>query len=159
MSTELMIAANTLLGDTIPGAKDLIKIGVSLAKTAEKIPGMKGVEKMDAVLSCLREILNGPIKDKLSAEEFQVLSTTIDTMIPTIITVMIDASRAGDFVKKAVSKSYLCVPCAKNTALAPVAAEADKPVETDTASVKADAISEAETVSEKKEPEQLQASS
>ena len=158
MSTELMVAANTLLGDTVPGARDLIKIGVSLAKTAEKIPGMKGAEKMDAVLSCLREILSGPIKAKLTAEEFQVLSTTIDTIVPTVITVMIDASRAGDFVKKTVSKKYRCVPCVigKNAALEVVPAPAPAPVASE--SVKADAVSEAEAVPEK-ESEQPQASS
>ena len=152
-----MVATNTLLGDTVPGVRDLIKISVSLAKTAEKIPGMKGSEKMDAVLSCLREILNGPIKDKLTAEELQVLSATIDTTIPTVINELIDASRAGIFVKKVLSKKYLCVPCAmgKNIALEPVSAPVkdDKPIETAPAPEKVDTISEAETVSDKKESE------
>ena len=122
MSAELIDAANKLLGETVPGVTDILRIGVSLAKTAEKIPGMKGSEKMDAVLVCLREILAGPIKEKLSAEELRILQTTVDTVIPVTITLMIDASRAGEFIKKNIPMGVFCTPCRVTIAKKAVAA-------------------------------------
>lgn len=144
MAAELMKSANVLLEDTVPGVNDLISIGISLAACAEKLPGLKGREKMDLVLACLREILSGPVKDKLSPEELKVLNTAIDVIIPKTITLMIDASRAGSFAKKVTKKAFLCVPCVvKKTAAAAApsatvvaapAAVVDTPVETDTKS-------------------------
>ena len=155
MSSDLVQAANKLLGDTVPGVKDILCIGISLAKTAEKIPGMKGSEKLDAVLSCLREILAGPIKEKLTTEELQALHTTVDTIIPTAIHLTVEASRAGDFVKKNISKSFLCVPCRnKKTAVVAIPAIPVIPV-VEVAPAPAPAPASTET----REPEATQTSS
>lgn len=113
MIAELRDAANKLVGETVPGVKEFLIIALSLAKAVEKIPGLKGDAKMDAVLACLREILAGPIKEKLSAEELAVLHNAVDNVIPTVIMLAIEASRAGDFIKKVEgkAKAFFCVPC------------------------------------------------
>jgi hypothetical protein len=113
MIAELKDAANKLVGETVPGVKEFLIIGLSLAKAVEKIPGLKGNAKMDAVLACLREILAGPIKEKLSAEQLAELHNVVDNVIPTVIMLAIEASRAGDFIKKVgrKTKAFFCVPC------------------------------------------------
>ena len=40
MIAELKDAANKLVGETVPGVKEFLIIGLSLAKAAEKIPGL-----------------------------------------------------------------------------------------------------------------------
>jgi hypothetical protein len=128
MTTELTKVATKLMEGTTPGVSDILRIGVSLAKIVETIPGMKGAQKMEAVMTCIREILAGPIKDTLTAEELQALHTAVDTVLPTTITLLIDASRAGDFLKKNVPKGFLCVPCFSAKAINAIDAPTPAPV-------------------------------
>ena len=88
-----------------PTIQLLMRVGADLAQQVNKLPGMKGREKLELVQHLLREALRLPaVKEKISADVFPTLLSAIDDIIPEAITLIVSAGR-GDFSFKKPSAS------------------------------------------------------
>lgn len=89
------------LGADTPTAQSLLRLAVVLAQDANKLPGLKGKERLELVLSALRETLAVPtVKEKIGPDAEKILKDVIDNVIPETITLVVEASRGGFSLKK-----------------------------------------------------------
>lgn len=97
----LLQLAIAKLGADTPTAQSLLRLAVVLAQDANKLPGLKGKERLELVLSALRGMLEVPaVKEKIGADAEKVLKDVIDNVIPETITLVVEASRGGFTLKK-----------------------------------------------------------
>jgi hypothetical protein len=80
-----------------------MRIGVALAQDVNRLPGLKGRERLELVQRILREALAAPsVKDRIPAD----VVAAIDTIIPEALTLVVSASR-GEFLLKRPSSGCL----------------------------------------------------
>jgi hypothetical protein len=101
---ELVAQAVAALGGAMsPSVQSLMRIGVALAQDVNRLPGLKGRERLELVQRILREALAAPsVKDRVPAE----VISAIDTIIPEALTLVVSASR-GEFSLKRPSVGCL----------------------------------------------------
>ena len=101
MSDALVALALKQIGADTPTAQSLLRLAVTLAQEANRLPGLKGRERLDLVLKALRETLANPvIRERLPAEAQKVLADVIETVVPETISLAVEASRGGFQLKK-----------------------------------------------------------
>jgi hypothetical protein len=101
---ELVAQAVAALGGAMPpSVQGLMRVGVALAQDVNRLPGLKGRERLELVQRILREALAAPsVKDRVPAE----VVAAIDTIIPEALTLVVSASR-GEFSLKRPSVGCL----------------------------------------------------
>ena len=93
------LAAKALekLGASPPTADTILRLAAHLAELVNKAPDLRGPEKAALVQQVLRDIVNMPdARAKMSDEITASLNTVIDTVVPTVLTLIISAGR-GEF--------------------------------------------------------------
>lgn len=102
--------AITMLGGAYePNVQNLMQLAVALAQDVNKFPTLKGQERLAIVIGTLREILAAPaIAEKMSEDVRVTLNKAITTIIPELITMMVDASR-GRIELQRPSTSQFCL--------------------------------------------------
>lgn len=91
---SLITQAATAIG---PDTQSLLRVAVALAQDVNRLPGLKGRERLELVQRVLREALAVPaVKDRIPAEFLSKLQETITTIIPEALTLVVGASR-GEF--------------------------------------------------------------
>lgn len=94
---SLVTQAATAIG---PDTQSLLRIAVALAQDVNRLPGLKGRERLELVQRVLREALALPVvKERIPAEVLAKLQETITTIIPEALTLVVGASR-GEFSLK-----------------------------------------------------------
>jgi hypothetical protein len=94
---SLITQAATAIG---PDTQSLLRIAVALAQDVNRLPGLKGRERLELVQRVLREALAVPVvKERIPAEALVKLQETITTIIPEALTLVVGASR-GEFSLK-----------------------------------------------------------
>jgi hypothetical protein len=84
-------------GAISPSTQSLMRVAVALAQDVNRLPGLKGRERLELVQRVLREALAVPaVKGRIPAEIVAVLQETITTIIPETLTLVVGASR-GEF--------------------------------------------------------------
>lgn len=113
MTTELVaqaIAAFT--GSAVPpSVQSVMRVAVALAQDVNRLPGLKGRERLELVQRILREALSSPdVKDRVPADVLDA----VNTIIPETLTLVVGASR-GEFSLKRPSvgcvASFAAVLC------------------------------------------------
>lgn len=97
-TTELIAQAiEAFTGSALPpSVQSVMRLAVALAQDVNRLPGLKGRERLELVQHILREALSAPaIKDRVPAD----VMTAIDTIIPATLTLVVGASR-GEFSLK-----------------------------------------------------------
>ncbi len=90
-----------------PTVQLLMRVGADLAQQVNRLPGMKGREKLELVQHILREALRFPaVKEKIPADLFSALLSAVEDIIPEAITLIVSAGR-GDFSFKKPSASCI----------------------------------------------------
>lgn len=85
------------LGADAPTAQSLMRLAVALAQDVNRLPGLKGRERLEIVLKILREVLATPaIASRIPTEIKPVLDNVVDQIIPETLTLVVGASR-GEF--------------------------------------------------------------
>ena len=124
----LMKLALEKLGADTPTAQSLLRIAILLAQDANKLPGLKGKERLELVLSALREMLEVPtVKEKIGPDAEKALKDVIDTVVPETIALVVEASRGGFALKKPTVgcvASLAALLCRTVAASAPAGSEA-----------------------------------
>jgi hypothetical protein len=93
----LIQQALAAIGADVPTAQSLMRIAVALAQDVNKMPGLKGRERLDLVLKVLREVLATPaVADRIPADVKPVLDNVVAQIIPETLTLVVGASR-GEF--------------------------------------------------------------
>jgi hypothetical protein len=83
-----------------PSTQSLMRVAVALAQDVNRLPNLKGRERLELVQRVLREALAVPtVKDRIPADVMSVLQETITTIIPETLTLVVGASR-GEFSLK-----------------------------------------------------------
>ena len=89
------------LGADTPTAQSILRLAVVLAQDANKLPGLRGKERLELVLSALRRVIEVPtVKEKLGADAEKILKDVIDNVVPETIALVVEASRGGFALKK-----------------------------------------------------------
>jgi len=90
-------------GAVPPSVQSLLRVAVALAQDVNRLPNLKGRERLELVQRILREALMSPsVKDRVPPE----VLTAIDTIIPETLTLVVSASR-GEFSLKRPSAGCL----------------------------------------------------
>jgi hypothetical protein len=85
------------LGADVPTAQSLMRLAVALAQDVNRMPGLKGRERLEIVIKILREVLATPaIATRIPAEVKPVLDNVVEQIIPETLTLVVGASR-GEF--------------------------------------------------------------
>jgi hypothetical protein len=101
MADVLVALALKQIGAEIPTAPALLRLAVTLAQEANRLPGLKGRDRLDLVLKVLRETLATPvIRERLTPEAQKVLADVLETVVPETISLAVEASRGGFQLKK-----------------------------------------------------------
>ena len=101
MADVLVALALKQIGADTPTAQSLLRLAVGLAQEANRLPGLKGRERLDLVLKALRETLATPvIRERLTPEAQKVLADVLETVVPETISLAVEASRGGFQLKK-----------------------------------------------------------
>jgi hypothetical protein len=80
-----------------PNTQSLMRMAVALAQDVNRLPGLKGRERLELVQRVLREALAVPaVKDRIPTDAMAILQETITTIIPETLTLVVGASR-GEF--------------------------------------------------------------
>lgn len=99
---SLVAKAADVLGADIPSADNLLRIASQLAQMVNNLPDLRGAEKAAMVQQALRDLLKVPaVREKLSEEAAAALTPVIDTVVPTVLTLIVSAGR-GEFDLKKV---------------------------------------------------------
>lgn len=122
---DLIAQAITVFGGiATPSIQNVMKVGVALAQDVNRLPGLKGRERLELVQRILREALAAPtVKERVSVE----VLAAIDTIIPETLTLVVSASR-GEFSLKRPSAGCLAAVAAVFCRGVAVAAGADSQV-------------------------------
>lgn len=97
-TTELVAQAVAAFTGTAlpPSVQSVMRVAVALAQDVNRLPGLKGRERLELVQHILREALAVPaVKERVPAE----VLAAIDTVIPATLTLVVSASR-GEFSLK-----------------------------------------------------------
>lgn len=125
-----------------PTTASVLRVTVKLAEAVNKLPGLKGAERLDLVLKTLREVLALPeVAAKLTPEAKAAIYKVVDEIVPETLTLVIDAGRGRFALKK---PSVSCVAALAALLCRTVAAAA--PAGSQLAAVAAKAETVAETV-------------
>jgi hypothetical protein len=72
-----------------------MRLGVQLAQEANRLPGLRGRERLELVLKMLRDLLK-----ELPEETRKPLEVIVENVIPETVTLVVEASRGGFDLKK-----------------------------------------------------------
>ena len=115
------------LGADTPTAQSLLRLAVVLAQDANKLPGLKGKDRLELVLSALRRVIEVPtVKEKIGPDAEKVLKDVIDNVVPETIALVVEASRGGFALKKPTvgcAASLAVLLCRLTAASAPAGSE------------------------------------
>jgi len=115
------LGADAVTSDTI------LRLAAHLAELVNKAPGLRGPEKAALVQRVLRDIVSMPaVRAKLSDDAATALNTVIDTVVPTVLTLIISAGRGELDLKnpQVAAASFLSWCCrAVSVVAAPKAAD------------------------------------
>jgi hypothetical protein len=132
MEALVAFAAAKVGGDEV-GMTRFLRLAVELAQEANRLPGLKGAQRLELVVGALRKVLELPeVKARVPEGSAAALEAAIETVVPGTIALVIEASRGGFVLKKpsvgcvAALAAALCRRAAAAApALAPVAAVAE----------------------------------
>jgi hypothetical protein len=83
-----------------PSTQSLMRVAVALAQDINRLPNLKGRERLELVQRVLREALAVPaVKERIPADAMAALQETVTTIIPETLTLVVGASR-GEFSLK-----------------------------------------------------------
>lgn len=109
---ELASRAASLIGADVPTTQTILRIAVTLAQDANRLPGLHGRERLELVLTALRETLRDQaVKKSIPPAALAVLMDVVNTVVPETITLVVSASR-GEFNLKKPSVGCLLGLCA-----------------------------------------------
>lgn len=123
------IAMRALAGKAgTPTPQDILRVAVQLAQEINKIPGLKGRERLEAVVTSLREAIQAR---GLPAEIQAPLIHVVESIVPEALSMIVDASRgAYDLKRPSIGciASVLALLCRSAASAAPVMAPVPAPV-------------------------------
>jgi len=91
---SLVAQAATAIG---PDTQSLLRIAVALAQDVNRLPGLKGRERLELVQRVLREALALPaVKERIPTDALTKLQEAITVIVPETLTLVVSASR-GEF--------------------------------------------------------------
>jgi hypothetical protein len=123
---ELTARAASLFGADVPTAQSILRIAVSLAQDAARLPGLAGRERLELVLTALRETLRDQaVKKSIPPATLSALTEVINTVVPETITLVVSASR-GEFALKKPSVGCLMGLCSSIASVAAQSATASE---------------------------------
>lgn len=109
MATALAQQTVGALDAYVPTVQNVMQLAVALAQDVNKLPSLKGSERLEIVLEALREILATPaVAGKISGDNKAHIAHTVDTVIPELIALTVSASRGGIALRKPSLAARLC---------------------------------------------------
>jgi hypothetical protein len=123
------IAMRALAGKAgTPTPQDILRVAVQLAQEINKIPGLKGRERLEAVVSSLREAIQA--RGLPAAIQAQLIHV-VESIVPEALSMIVDASRgAYDLKRPSIGciAEVLSLLCRSAASAAPVVAPVLAPV-------------------------------
>ena len=112
------LGADALTGDSI------LRLATHLAELVNKAPGLHGSEKAALVQQVLRDVIAVPaVRAKLSDDAANTINIVIDTVVPTVLTLIISAGRGEFDLKKPREALLWCCRSAASVAVAVAASQ------------------------------------